>query len=83
MELLEEMMKKISFTKFRENASSYLDDVEEGKSIQIFRHGKVIAEIVPPSGAKGPPAWKKEGLRLTAKGAGLSLAIIDERKRHP
>lgn len=74
-------MKKVNFTDFRENASSYLDDVEDGQTIQISRHGKVIAEIVPPSEDKGLPAWKKEGLRLTTKGAGLSRAIIEERKQ--
>ena len=73
-------MKRVNFTDFRENASSYLDDVEDGKSIQISRHGKVIAEIVPPSDTSGLPAWKKDGLQLTTKGAGLSQAIIEERK---
>jgi prevent-host-death family protein len=75
------MMKKVTFTDFRENASSYLDDVEDGQTIQISRHGKVIAEIVPPSADKGLPAWKKEGLQLATKGAGLSRAIIEEREQ--
>lgn len=74
-------MKKVTFTDFRENASSYLDDVEDGQSIRISRHGKVIAEIVPPSDDKDLPAWKKEGLQLTTKGAGLSRAIIEEREQ--
>lgn len=74
-------VKKVTFTDFRENASSYLDDVEDGQTIQISRHGKVIAEIAPPSDDKDLPAWKKEGLRLTTKGTGLSRAIIEEREQ--
>lgn len=74
-------MKKISFTEFRENASSYLDDVEDGETIRISRHGKVIAEIAPPAEDKAAPAWKREGLQLTTRGAPLSAAIIDERKQ--
>ena len=40
-------MKMVSFTEFRENASSYLNDVEDGETIQISRRGKVIAESPP------------------------------------
>lgn len=48
----------------------------------MLRHGKPIAEIFPASANRNDsPSWKRSGLRLTAKGAGLSAAIIEERKR--
>jgi antitoxin (DNA-binding transcriptional repressor) of toxin-antitoxin stability system len=48
----------------------------------VLRHGKPIAEISPASSERtDSPSWKRPGLRLTAKGAGLSAAILQERKR--
>jgi hypothetical protein len=48
--------------------------------IKITRHGKVIAEIKPPTdGTDKIPAWKKKGLRLSVKGSNLSSSIIEER----
>jgi len=47
----------------------------------VLRHGKPIAEISPVSPTpEGAPSWKRRGLRLTAKGAALSTAIIEERR---
>jgi len=45
-------MKTVSFTDFRNNASSFLDLVEKGEEIEIQRHGKVVARIVPPIARK-------------------------------
>lgn len=74
-------MKKVSFTEFRKHALGLLRDVEEGKILLVFRHGKPIAEIPPISSTpKGSPYWKRQGLRLTGKGAALSTAIIEERR---
>lgn len=73
-------MKTATFTEFRQNASTYLDEVEKGATVRILRHGKVIAELVPPS-EENPPAWKEPGLKLTLKGVGLSEAILEEREK--
>jgi antitoxin (DNA-binding transcriptional repressor) of toxin-antitoxin stability system len=75
-------MKTITFTEFRKHASGLLSDVEKGETFLVLRHGKPIAEISPASPERGArPSWKRPGLRLTAKGASLSSAIIEERRR--
>ena len=72
-------MKTVTFTEFRKNASGLFSDVENGEVLVIVRHGKAIAEVSPVSSPDGPPAWKRSALRLSAKGAGLSAAILTER----
>jgi len=72
-------MKAVSFTNFRKNASTYLDQVEKGAEVEILRHGKVVARLVPP-GARGEPAWRKPGLKLAGKAPSLSQAIIEDRR---
>ena len=75
-------MKAISFTEFRKNASGLLSEVESGAALVILRHGKPIAEIFPAGARRGnTPSWKRPGLRLTTKGASLSVAIFEERRR--
>lgn len=75
-------MKTITFTEFRKRASGVLSDVEKGERFLVLRHGKPIAEISPPAeDHHHRPSWKRPGLRLTAKGAGLSEAILEERRR--
>jgi len=74
-------MKTVTFTEFRKHASGLFSDVESGENLLVLRHGKPIAEISPVSpNPEGVPSWKRRGLRLTAKGAALSTAIIKERK---
>ena len=76
-------MRSITFSEFRRNASSILDLVEKGEKICILRHGKVIANLVPPASRQPTPAWKRPGLELVVKGASLSRAIIEERRSKP
>ena len=74
-------MKTVTFTEFRKHASGLFSDVEGGENLLVLRHGKPIAEILPVSPApESTPSWKRRGLRLTAKGAALSAAIIEERR---
>jgi prevent-host-death family protein len=72
-------MKVVSFTEFRNNASSYLDLVEKGEEVEIQRHGKVIARLVPPVPRK-VPAWRKPGLKLVTKAPSLSKAVLEDRR---
>jgi prevent-host-death family protein len=74
-------MKTISFTEFRKHASSVLSAVEEGEIVVILRHGKPVAEIKPVVSKAAIPSWKRPGIRLSVKGAELSSAIKEERKR--
>ena len=72
-------MKTVSFTDFRKNASTFIDLVEQGEQVEIRRHGKVVARLVPP-GAGAEPSWRKSGLKLVTKAPPLSQAIIEGRR---
>ena len=72
-------MKTVSFTEFRKNASNFIDLVEGGEQVQIQRHGKVVARLVPPD-SQTEPAWRKSGLKLVTKAPSLSQAIIEDRR---
>ena len=75
-------MKTVTFTEFRKHASELFSDVERGEAFLVLRHGKPIAEISPASTDRSTkPSWKRPGLRLIAKGASLSSAILEERRR--
>jgi antitoxin (DNA-binding transcriptional repressor) of toxin-antitoxin stability system len=73
------LMKIVSFTDFRKNASTLLDLVEKGGEVQIQRHGKVVARLVPPV-SREEPAWKKPGLKLVTKAPSLSKAVLEDRR---
>ena len=73
-------MTTVTLTEFRSHASGMLNRVERGETIVVIRHGRPIAEVSPVSAVTGgSPSWKKPGLRLVAKGATLSAAILTER----
>jgi prevent-host-death family protein len=74
-------MKVVSFTEFRQNATTYFDVVEKGETVRVLRHGKPIAEIIPASGEEGVVSWKQPGLKLSVRGVSLSREIIKERKQ--
>ena len=76
-------MTSFSFTEFRKQASKVLDLVENGETVQLLRHGKAIAKIVPVETRKHTTAWKHPGLRLVISGASLSKAVLEERRRSP
>ncbi len=80
-------MRSLNFTAFRQSASQVLDLVEEGEEVQLLRHGKVIAVIVPIDrwlgGDGAQPAWKRPGPRLLLSGPNVSRAIMEERRQRP
>jgi len=53
--------------------------VEKGAEVEIRRHGKVVARIVPP-GSRDDPSWRTLGLKLAGKMPSLSQAIIEDRR---
>lgn len=73
-------MTKTTFTELRKHAKTYFDSVEKGETIQVLRHGKVIAEIVPPQDGRDMKAWKKPGLKLKLSGVSGSKMIIQDRE---
>jgi len=72
-------MNTVTLTEFRSQASGMLDRVERGETLVVLRHGRPIAEVSPVAARTGVPSWKKPALRLVAKGAALSRAILAER----
>jgi len=74
-------MRAVTFTEFRKNASALFSAVENGESIQIIRHGKPIAEILPfREKADKTPSWKKRRVRKVIKGEALSSMILRDRE---
>jgi len=74
-------MKTITFTEFRQRATTCFDEVESGETLRVLRHGKPVADIVPISdGEETIPSWKHPGPKLTVKGALLSQVILAERE---
>lgn len=75
-------MTTVTLTEFRNHASGMLTRVERGETLVVLRHGRPIAEVFPAAReGDTPPSWKQPALRLTAKGAALSSAILEERTR--
>lgn len=72
-------MNTVNLTDFRSHASGMLTRVENGETLVVLRHGRPIAEILPYEQKAPLPSWKRQALRLSVKGAGLSSAILDER----
>jgi len=74
-------MKCVTFTEFRKNASALFSAVEDGETIQVIRHGKPIAEIMPyKDTANKLPSWKKKRVKKSIKGEELSSLILGERE---
>jgi prevent-host-death family protein len=73
-------MTTVTLTEFRNHASGMLTRVEQGETLVVLRHGRPIAEVSPVAHENArQPSWKRSALRLTAKGASLSSAILEER----
>ncbi len=71
-------MKIATFTQLRNNAKKYFDEVEEGETIEIYRHGKPIA-ILSPLRSAASSRWKEANPRVLS-GVSLSQAILQERR---
>ena len=54
-------MQTLSLSEFRAHASEMLDLVEKGETVRILRHGKPVAELVPPKvdNPSKVPSWKR------------------------
>ncbi len=68
-------MPDVNFTELRNKASEYIDRTERGETIRIFRHGKLVALLVPP-GLEGRRPFSEP---LYRPGVSLSAAVLAER----
>lgn len=71
-------MKSVTFSELRNNAKKYFDTVEQGESLEVFRHGKPIA-ILMPSGSRGR-SRTREAPPFRIPGVSLARAILKERE---
>ena len=72
-------MVTVTLTQLRNNAKKYFDDVENGETLEVYRHGKPIAKVMPVG--SGVPAWKRDRpLIKLAEGVSASRMIIAERE---
>ncbi len=62
------MTKTVTATEAKARILALLDDVEAGEEVEITRHGRLVARIVPARGGKG----------LRGKYAGLVLTNVDD-----
>jgi antitoxin (DNA-binding transcriptional repressor) of toxin-antitoxin stability system len=65
------------FTELRKNAKKYFDAVENGETVSVSRHGKVIARIVPET--EPIPQKRKLPQRLVMPGISFTEAILKDR----
>ncbi|QTD45441.1 type II toxin-antitoxin system Phd/YefM family antitoxin [Ottowia testudinis] len=79
-------MQVVSVTEFRARAAEMVDRVQKGETVRILRHGKPVAELVPPQPEVAEPgrvpAWKRpfEPLHIRrADGKSGAQLIIEER----
>lgn len=70
----------LTVTQLRRNASAVLDRVERGESIEVLRHGKLVARIIPAGQGKTLPSWKRPILPLVIPGVSLTKVLLEERR---
>ena len=73
-------MVTVTLTQLRNNARKYFDDVEKGETLEVYRHGKPIAKVLPV-GSSSVPTWKRDRpLIKLSKGVSASQMVIAERE---
>ena len=75
----EVIMISTAFTEFRKKTAAFLDMVENGETVLITRHGRPIAEIVPPAESVLSKSWKRPAVRMRLKGISLSRQLLEQR----
>ncbi len=70
-------MKTTTVAKLRKDVKSYLDLIQAGETVRVYRRNEPVADLVQVSG--GGPSWRREILRLSKKGLSLSREIVKDR----
>jgi prevent-host-death family protein len=71
-------MKSVTFSELRNNAKKYFDTVEQGETLEVFRHGKPVAILMPAGSRRRSPTRDVSPLRVP--GVSLAKAILKERE---
>lgn len=70
-------MRSVTFTELRNQAKKYFDAVERGETVEVYRHGKPVALLMPARG-NSIERWRTSR-PIALSGASLSQAILAER----
>ena len=70
-------MQETNVVELRKRIKHYLDVVQGGEVVRVYRNGKPIAEILPLT--RREASWKREVPRLTVPGLLLSREILKDR----
>ena len=73
-------MKTVTFSQLRNNAKKYFDAVEQGETMEIYRHGKPIAMLTPVPQESHLSRWKTAH-PIKLPGVSASKMIIEERRK--
>lgn len=67
-----------TISEFRAHQRKYIDAVESGKTVEIYRKGKPVARLTPCTGIAGS-RWKTSN-PLKIPGVSFSKAILADRR---
>ena len=70
-------MRSVTFTELRNQARKYFDAVEDGETMEIYRHGKPVAILMPVRQLQRDRWRTAQPIQLS--GASLSQAILADR----
>jgi len=70
-------MQETNVAELRKRIKYYLDAVESGEVVRVYRNRKPIAEILPLT--KRLASWKQEVPRLSIPGLSLSREVLKDR----
>lgn len=73
-------MRSVTFSELRNHAKKYFDAVENGETVEIYRHGKPVAILMPARGHSLERWRTAKPLELT--GSALSAAILADRSEN-
>lgn len=75
-------MRETTFTELRNHAKTFLDAVEDGETVRVYRNGRPVADIVPIRSAVS--AWKKPPqVQLSLGSLNLGDEILADRDEKP
>jgi len=74
-------MKTVTFSQLRNNAKKYFDAVEQGETVEVYRHGKPIALLTPVLREPVLTRWKTAH-PIKISGVSASKIIIEGRKKN-
>ena len=71
-------MKSVTLSELRNNAKRYFDTVEQGETLEVFRHGKPVAILMPARSRRR--AGARDAAPLHIPGVSLARAVLTERR---